>query len=71
LDFDFFRLLDFRYCMSLRRDFELWIFNIVETSIDCGTSEIELNILHYVMARYCPKRLTCLNKPMWTMEWNK
>ena len=29
---------------KLRRDFELWTFNIVETAIDYGTLEVRLNI---------------------------
>ena len=28
--------------MNLRRNFELWIFNIVETTIDFGSFEVEL-----------------------------
>jgi hypothetical protein len=30
--------------MNLRRDFELWIFNIVETAIDYGDFRVGLNI---------------------------
>ena len=46
--------------MNLRRDFELWTFNIVETAIDYGIK----CILYYAMARYGPHRLMCLNKPI-------
>ena len=36
-----------------------------------GTLEIGLNVLfNYVMARYDPQRLMCLNKCMGAKEWN-
>jgi hypothetical protein len=51
--------------MNLRRDFELWTFNIVESVIDDGDfwSWIKC-ILHYAMFRFDPQRLVCLNKLM-------
>jgi hypothetical protein len=30
--------------MNLRKDFELWIFNIVETIVDIGTFEVGLDV---------------------------
>jgi hypothetical protein len=45
--------------MNLRRDLELWTFNIVETAIDY---EDFVCILHYAMFKYGPHRLMCLNK---------
>jgi len=49
--------------MTLIGDFALWTFNIVETAIDCGDfGSWTKCILHYVMARYVPHRLMCLNK---------
>jgi hypothetical protein len=49
--------------MNLRRNFELWTFNTVETVIDYGTFEVGLKyILHYAMDRYGPHSRLCLNK---------
>ena len=57
--------------MNLRRDFELWTFNIVVTAIDYEDFESWTKcILHYAMFRYGPHRLICLNKPMGAREWN-
>jgi hypothetical protein len=51
--------------MNLRKDFELWTFNIVETAIDYGDfGSWAKYILHYAMFRYDPHRLMCLNKFM-------
>ena len=51
--------------MDLRRDFELWTFNIVDTVQTIGTLEVGLMyFLNYAMARYGPHRLMCLNKPL-------
>ena len=30
--------------MNLKRDFELWTFNIVETVVDYGTFEVGINV---------------------------
>jgi hypothetical protein len=38
--FKFYNELKLRDYTNLRRDFELWIFNITETVIDYGTSEV-------------------------------
>jgi hypothetical protein len=44
--------------MNLKRDFELWTFNSVETVIGNGTFWSWTKcILHYYMARYGPHRL--------------
>ena len=57
--------------MNLRRDLELWTFNVVETTIDYGDFESWTKcILHYAMFRYGPHRFICLNKPMGAREWN-
>jgi hypothetical protein len=56
--------------MDLRRDFELWTFNIVETAIDYGDfGSWTKCTFYYAMARYGPHRL-CLNKLMGAREWN-
>ena len=48
--------------MNLRRDLELWTFNIVETAIDYEDFESWTKcILHYAMFKYGPHRLMCLN----------
>jgi hypothetical protein len=48
--------------MNIKRDFELWIFDIVETAIDDGDFGSCTNcILHYAMFRYGPHRLMYLN----------
>ena len=55
--------------MNLRRDLELWTFNIVETAIDYEDFESWTKcILHYAMFKYGPHRLMCLNKSMGTRE---
>jgi hypothetical protein len=55
--------------MNLRRDFELWTFNIIDTTIDYGDfGSWAKCVLHYAMFRYGPHRLICLNKAMGTME---
>jgi hypothetical protein len=44
--------------MDLRRDFELWTCNIVETAIDYGGfGSWTKCILHYAVFRYGPHRL--------------
>jgi hypothetical protein len=54
-----------------RRNFELWAFNIVKTTIDYGDfGSWAKYSFHYAMARYGPHRLVCLNKPMRAREWN-
>ena len=55
--------------MNLRRDLELWTFNIVATAIDYEDFESWTKcILHYAMFKYGPHRLMFLN--MGTREWN-
>ena len=58
--------------MNLRRDFELWTFNIVETAVEYGDfGSWTKCILHYAMFKYAPPhRLICLNKPMGARKWN-
>ena len=57
--------------MNLRRDLELWTFNIVETAIDNEHFESWTKcILHYAMFKYGPYRLMFLNKSMGTRERN-
>ena len=57
--------------MNLRRDLELWTFNIVETAIDYEDFESWTKyILHYAMFKYGSHRLMVLNKSMGTREWN-
>ena len=57
--------------MNLRRDLELWIFNIVETAIEYEDFKSWTKcILHYAMFKYGPHRLRCLNKSIGAREWN-
>jgi hypothetical protein len=35
--------------MDLKRDFELWTFNIVETAVDYGVFEVGLNVLFIML----------------------
>ena len=58
--------------MNLRRDSELWTFNIVESAINYGdyVSWTKCTFFYYVMGRYGPHRLICLNKPKGAREWN-
>jgi hypothetical protein len=57
--------------MNLRKDFELWTFNLVETAKDYRDfGSWTKCILLYAMFRYVPHRLICLNKPMLAREWN-
>jgi hypothetical protein len=35
--------------MNLRRDFELWTFNIVEIAIDYGGLEVGLNVIFIIL----------------------
>ena len=53
--------------MDLRRDFELWTFNIIETAIDYGDfgSWTKCNV-YFAMARNVPYGLLFLNKSMGT-----
>ena len=56
--------------MNLRRGLELWTFTIVETAIDYENFKSWTKfILHYVMFKYGPHRLMCLNKSMGAREW--
>ena len=55
--------------MDLRRNFELWTFNIVETGIDYGNFGSWTKCIFFLsMAIYGPHRLICLNKPMGARE---
>jgi hypothetical protein len=57
--------------MNLRRNFELWTFNIIETAIDYEDSGSWTKcILHYAMFRYGPHRFIYLDKPIGAREWN-
>jgi hypothetical protein len=53
--------------MNLRRDFELWSFNIVEIAIDCGDFWSWIK-LHYAIFNYDHCRLIGLNKFMGARE---
>jgi hypothetical protein len=55
--------------MDLRRDFELWTFDIVNNATDYGDFG-GWTKCNYAMARYGPYKLKCLNKPMGVREWN-
>ena len=41
--------LQLKNCIKLKRDFELWTFNIVETVKDCGTLEVGLNVVCIIL----------------------
>jgi hypothetical protein len=57
--------------MNVRRDFELWTFNIIEAVMDYGGfGSWSKCTLHYAMFRYGPHRLMHLNKPIGAREWN-
>ena len=57
--------------MNLRRDVELWTFNIVETAIDYGDfGSWTKCTFYYAIARDDSHRLMCLNKSMGAREWN-
>ena len=57
--------------MNLRRDLELWTFNIVVTAIDYEDFESWTKcILHYAMFKYGPIDSCFLKKSMGTREWN-
>jgi hypothetical protein len=54
--------------MNLRRDLELWTFNIVETAMDFESWT--KCILHYLsLSMPPPHRLMCLNKSIGAREW--
>jgi hypothetical protein len=59
--------------MNLRRDFDLWTVAMVETAIDEGDfgcwAKCIFVFFYYVMARYGPHGVTCLNKPFGVREW--
>ena len=54
--------------MNLRRDLELWTFNIVETAIDYGSFEVGLTILCIMLCLGMALIDICLNKPMGDRE---
>ena len=55
--------------MDLRRDFELWTFNIVETAVDYRDfGSWTKYVFYYAITRYGHQRLICLNKPMGLLE---
>ena len=57
--------------MDLRRDLELWTFNIVETAIDYEDfGSWTKCVLYYAMFRYGLHRFKCLNKPIEAREGN-
>jgi hypothetical protein len=49
--------------MNLRRDFELWIFNIVETVEDDGTFDVGPNLFCIMVWLGMAWTDSCLNKP--------
>ena len=55
--------------MNLRRDFELWTFNFVETAMDYEDLKVGLNAF-CIMFKDGPRRLMFLNKSMGAREWN-
>jgi hypothetical protein len=55
--------------MNLRKDLELWTFNILETAIDYGVfGNWTKCIFSYAMVRHGSHRLMCLNNPRGTRE---
>ena len=50
--------------MSLRKDFELLTFNILETVIDYGTFEVGLNVFCIMLCLGMAPEDSCLSKPM-------
>ena len=57
--------------LNLRIDFELWTFNIVDTTIDCvDFGSWTKCIFYYGMGRYGPHVLMCLKNPIGAREWN-
>ena len=57
--------------LDLRRDFELWTFNIVDTAIDHENfGNWTKCTFYYAMFRYGLHRLMCLNKPRGARKWN-
>jgi hypothetical protein len=58
--------------MNLRRDLELWTFNIVETAMTMRTLKVGLNAFCIMLCLMCPPphRLMCLNKSMGAREWH-
>jgi hypothetical protein len=58
--------------MNLRRDFELWTFDIVDAAIDHGNfgswTKCTFKILLWIIMP--SHRLMCLNKPMGAKEYN-
>jgi hypothetical protein len=69
--FWFYRGLQLRDFMTLRRDFELQTFNIVETIIDYGTPEIELNVFCIMLWLGMAPIDSCAWTSLWgAREWN-
>jgi len=56
--------------MNLRRDFECWTFNIVETAIDYGDLEVGLNALFIILWLGMAPTDSCLNKPTGARKWD-
>jgi hypothetical protein len=60
--------------MNLRRNLEVWTFNIVETAVDYKDFESWTKcILHYAIFKYAPTpfhKLLYLNKSTGAREWN-
>jgi hypothetical protein len=56
--------------VNLRRDFELWTFNTVETAIDHGDFEVELNVFFIMLCLGMALIDSYLNRPTGTREWN-
>jgi hypothetical protein len=51
--------------MNLRREFELWTFNIVGTAIDCGNLEVGLNVCFYLLWRDMAPTDSCVRTSLW------
>jgi hypothetical protein len=57
--------------MNLKRDFEFWTLNSVETAIDYGDFRSWIKfIFYYVKFRYGSHRLICLDRLMGAREWH-
>lgn len=57
--------------MNVRRNVDLWTFNIVVIAVDYGGfGNWTKCTLDYAMCRHGLHKLKCLNKPMTAREWN-
>jgi hypothetical protein len=68
--FWFLGALQLRDYMNLRRGFELWTFNIIETAMDYEDLWSWNKFIFLAMVRYDSHRLMCLNKLVGARKWN-